>query len=65
MLFTVASIPALNLLLLLLNRQARSELMMWLSTRPSASVFMLGTANAMAHVYYKLFILDLYQVAFA
>lgn len=65
MLFTVASIPALNLLLLLLNRQARSELMMWLSTRPSARVFMLGTANAMAHVYYKLLILDLYQVAFA
>lgn len=65
MLFTVVSIPALNLLLHLLNRQAHSKLMMWLSTHPSARIFMLGTANAIAHVYYKLLFLDTHQVAFA
>lgn len=65
MLFTVVSIPALNLLLHLLNRQAHSELTLWLSTRPSACIFMLGSANAMAHVYYELLILDGHQAAFA
>lgn len=65
MLFTVVSIPALNLLSHLLNRQAHSELTMWLSTRPSACIFMLGMANAIAHVYYKRLILDGHQVVFA
>jgi len=65
MLFTVVSIPALRLLLHLQNRQAHSQLMVWLSTRPSAHIFMLGTVNATAHVYYKLLILDRHQLAFA
>lgn len=38
---------------------------MWLNTCPSARIFMLGMANAMAHVYYELLILDGHQDAFA
>lgn len=38
---------------------------MWLSTCRSARIFMLGMANAMAHVYCELLILDGHQAEFA
>lgn len=38
---------------------------MWLRTCLSARIFMLAMANAMAHVYYELLLLDGHQAAFA
>lgn len=68
MLFTVVSCNSCNscskFVVTLAEQAGTLRGSMWLSTCPSARIFMSGMTNAVAHVYRELLILDGHQAAF-